>query len=257
MKDQSGRTTSVTVVVRNVTERKKAEESLERIMAELAMINEKLNVVGRLTRHDVRNKLSAVLNNIYLAKKTLTGDHEALKYLGDVESVFDHVGKIFEFAEVYEQLGTEALSYVDVSRSVGEAVMLFSDLHGAKAVNNCHGLTVLADSLVRQLFYNLIDNSLKYGKKVSQIRMYYEKVGKDQMKLVYEDDGVGIPEAEKGKLFKEGYGKGTGYGLYLIRKMCEIYGWTIQETGKQGKGAQFTITIPKMNENGKTAYQLH
>ena len=87
--------------------------------------------------------------------------------------------------------------------------------------------------------------------------MYYEKVGKDQMKLVYEDDGVGIPDAEKGKLFKEGYGKGTGYGLYLIRKMCEIYGWTIQETGKQGKGAQFTITIPAMNENGKIAYQLH
>jgi len=98
---------------------------------------------------------------------------------------------------------------------------------------------------------------LKYGEKVSQIKVYYEKVGESQLKLVYEDDGVGIPDAEKEKLFKEGYGKGTGYGLYLIRKMCEIYGWTIQETGKQGKGAQFTITIPTMNENGKIAYQLH
>ena len=154
-------------------------------------------------------------------------------------------------------MGTEAQSYVDVSKSVDEAVMLFSDLHGAKVVNDCHGLTVLADSLLRQLFYNLIDDSLKYGEKVSQIRMYYEKVGESQLKLVYEDDGVGIPEAEKGKLFKEGYGKGTGYGLYLIRKMCEIYSWTIQETGKQSKGAQFTITIPAMNENGKIAYQLH
>jgi len=221
------------------------------------MVNEKLGVVGSLTRHDIRNKLAAVLNNIYLAKKTLTSNHEALKYLGEIDSVFDQVGKIFEFARIYEILGTESLSYVDVSKSVDEAVTLFSDFHGAKVVNDCHGLTVLADSLVRQLFYNLIDNSLKYGEKISQIRMYYEKVGDDQLKLVYEDDGVGIPEAEKEKLFKEGCGKGTGYGLYLIRKMCEIYGWTIQETGKQGKGAQFTITIPKMNENGKTAYQLH
>jgi signal transduction histidine kinase len=91
------------------------------------------------------------------------------------------VGKIFEFARIYEQLGTEALSYVDVSKSVDEAVRFFSDLHGTKIVNDCQGLTVLADSLLRQLFYNLIDNSLKHGEKVSQIRMYYEKVD-DQLK---------------------------------------------------------------------------
>jgi len=113
----------------------------------------------------------------------------------------------------------------------------------------------MADSLLRQLFYNLIDDTLKHGEKVSQIRVYYEE-GEDQLKLVYEDDGVGIPENEKEIIFKEGYGKHTGYGLYLIRKVCEAYGWTIQETGKPGKGAQFTITIPKTNKNGKTAYQL-
>ena len=65
------------------------------------------------------------------------------------------------------------------------------------------------------------------------------------------------PEDEKKKIFKEGYGKGTGYGLYLIRKMCEVYGWTIQETGKPGKGAEFTMTIPKTGEKGKANYKLH
>jgi signal transduction histidine kinase len=108
--------------------------------------------------------------------------------------------------------------------------------------------------LLRQLFYNLIDNTLKYGEKVSQIRVYHEEVGKDQLKLVYEDDGVGIPEDEKEKIFKEGYGKSTGYGLYLIKKICEAYGWTIQETGKPGKGAQFTMIIPKSNKNEKISY---
>ena len=68
--------------------------------------------------------------------------------------------------------------------------------------------------------------------------------------------GIGIPKAEKEKIFREGYGKGTGYGLYLINKMCEVYGWTIQETGKHGKGARFTITIPKMDEEEKTLYNL-
>ena len=85
---------------------------------------------------------------------------------------------------------------------------------------------------------------------------YYKEVENEHLELVYEDDGVGIPEPEKEKIFLEGYGKGTGYGLYLIRQMCKVYGWTIKETSKQG-GAQLTMTIPSMNENSKMNYQLH
>jgi len=48
-----------------------------------------------------------------------------------------------------------------------------------------------------------------------------------------------------------------GYGLYLIRKMCKVYGWTIRETGKHGRGAQFTITIPKKNKEGIEIYKLN
>ena len=108
-------------------------------------------------------------------------------------------------------------------------------------------MAVVADSLLRQLFYNLIDNTLKYGEKVSQIRVYYEEDA-EHLKLIYEDDGVGIPRQEKETIFKEGYGKGTGYGLYLIQKICEAYGWTIRETGVPGKGARFTMTIPKTSK---------
>jgi PAS domain S-box-containing protein len=239
----------------DITERKEAEKKLDKMMNELATINEKLGVVSKLTRHDARNKLSTVLNNIYLAKQTLTDEHEALKYLGAIESSCDQIEEIFDFASMYKNLGTEELSYVNVSKNVKEAAMLFSDLHGVKIVNNCCGLNVLADSLLRQLFYNLIDNSLRHGEKVSRIRVYYEEE-EIQLKLIYEDDGIGIPEDEKELIFKEGYGKGTGYGLYLIRKICEAYGWTIKETGKQGKGAQFTMTIPKTNKNEKRTCKL-
>jgi signal transduction histidine kinase len=54
--------------------------------------------------------------------------------------------------------------------------------------------------------------------------VYSEETGKNRLRLVYEDDGVGTPKAEKEKIFEKGFGKGTGYGLYLIRKMCEVYG---------------------------------
>jgi signal transduction histidine kinase len=116
----------------------------------------------------------------------------------------------------------------------------------------------LADSLLRELFYNLIDNSLKHGRKTNRIRVYYEKMDQDSLRLVYEDDGVGIPLAEKYRLFREGYSTGgsTGYGLCLIKRMMEVYGWTIQETGTPGRGAQFTITIPKANKHGKENYQV-
>ena len=58
------------------------------------------------------------------------------------------------------------------------------------------------------------------------------------MSLFYEDNGIGIPETNKPKLFKAGFttGKGSGLGLFLIKKMMDVYGWTITEEGEPGKG---------------------
>ena len=69
------------------------------------------------------------------------------------------------------------------------------------------------------------------------------------MKLFYEDNGVGVPEANKPKLFEGGFstGKGSGLGLYLIKKMMDVYDWSIEENGVPGEGAKFTLTIPKLN----------
>jgi len=240
---------------KDISQLKSVEKALRETMIKLAMMNEKLRVVGRLARHDVRNKLSAVTANTYLMKKRLEGDSEALERLSDIESAVRETTRIFDFARTYEKLGIEKLVYMDVEKTFDGAVQQFSDLQ-VKVVNDCHGLTVRADSLLTRLFYNLVHNSLMHGENVSKIRVYYEEAGQNQLKLVYEDDGVGIRKAEKEKVFREGYGKGTGYGLYLIKKMCEVYGWIIRETGKHGEGARFTMTIPGTNSSGKTCYQL-
>jgi PAS domain S-box-containing protein len=245
-------------IARDITERKKAEEKLNQMMEELRLVNEKLSVVGRWTRHDARNKLSVIKSNVYLIKKKLPSDHIALKYLSEIELACDQIAKIFDFASAYEMLGVEERSYVDVGKSFDEAVALSSGLSGVEVVNDCHGLMVLADSQLRQLFYNLVDNSLRHGEKVSRIKIYYKEAeaDKDKLKLVYEDNGVGISDDARLNLFREGYGRGTGYGLYLTAKLCEMYGWKIQETGECGKGAQFTITIPKTNEKGEILYTI-
>ena len=88
--------------------------------------------------------------------------------------------------------------------------------------------------------------------------MHYEKTDQENLKLVYEDDGVGVPLENKVHLFKEGFSTGgsTGYGLFLAKKMMDVYGWKIEENGEPGIGAKFTITIPKLNQNGKENFQI-
>ena len=234
---------------------KNLEKLVEERTGKLALVNEKLSVVGKLTRHDVGNKLNTIRGNVYLTKQGLSGRHEALEYLGNIESTVGQVVEFFDFAKTYESLGDEVLSYISVADAVEGAFTMFSDLQDVEMMNDCGGLIVLADSLLSRLLYNLIDNSLKHGERVNRIRVYWEEA-KDELKLVYEDDGVGISEAEKEKIFEQGYGKGSGLGLYLIKKMCSVYGWTIKETGKPGKGVKFIMTSPKVNvDEGKTGYQ--
>ena len=158
---------------------------------------------------------------------------------------------------MYEQLGAEELTYIDVEEKLKETVALFSGSIPT-IINQCHGLTVLADSFLRQLFYNFIDNTRKYGKKTTNIKVYYEKTNQDDLRLIYEDDGVGIPFENKPQLFKEGFSTGysTGFGLFLTKKMIDVYGWTIEENGEPGIGAKFTITIPKLSKNGKENYRI-
>ena len=206
-------------------------------------------------RHDIQNKLQVASNCVFLVKQKVQNDSEALELVEQIESVCEHVKKILDVTRTYEKLGFEELRIVDVGEIIERVASLFSDLSDVNVVNDCNGLTVMADSLLFQLFTNLLDNSLKHGRNITRIKFYTE-AGEEGLKLVYEDNGVGIPEAEKEKIFREGYGKDTGYGLWLVKKMCEVYGWRIQETGEHGKGAQFTITIPKANQNGKPNYQL-
>ena len=232
-------------VARDISERKKAEETLKENSARIEAMNEKLRVVGGLTRHDVRNKLSAVNGYAYLLKKKYAHQPDIVEGLGKIELAVADSVKIFEFAKMYEQLGVEKLTYVDVGMAVDEALALFSGLT-LKVVNDCHGRSVLADSFLRQMFYNFIDNTRRYGEKATTAKMYFGQEDSGGLRLIYEDDGVGISAENKPQLFNEGFSTGgsTGFGLFFIKKMMDVYGWTITEEGEPGKGAKFIITIP-------------
>jgi PAS domain S-box-containing protein len=232
-------------------------ESLSNSLDKIAELNEKLRVVGSLTRHDVRNKLSTVTAYAYLLKKRHSDQVDIVDGLGKMEQAVKQTSRIFDFAKMYEQIGEEELTYVDAEEKLKEAAALFSGPIPT-VMNECHGSKVLADSFLRQMFFNFIDNTIKYGKKTKTIRVHFERADQDSIKLVYEDDGVGVPSENKPRLFSEVFSTGgsTGFGLFLIKKMMDVYGWQIQENGKPGEGAKFIITIPKLNKNRKENYQI-
>ena len=143
--------------------------------------------------------------------------------------------KIFELASTYEQVGVEALVEVDVGKAVDGAVEMFPSLP-FKVINDCHGLIVHADSLLRQLLFNFMDNTRKYGKTAKNVWVYHRRdTALGDLQLIYEDDGVGIPKECKDQLFRQGFSTGgsTGFGLFLSKKIVQVYGWSIREEGEK------------------------
>jgi PAS domain S-box-containing protein len=220
------------------------QDQLQKALSKAELLNEKIEVLGGFTRHDVRNKLALIEGNLYLATRKCQIDPQLNKYFQEIENTITNITEIFDFARTYELVGVEDLAPVNLSEQIQNAVSLFSDLHNVKVINNCKNIQVTADSLLTQVFYNLIDNSLKYGQKITTITIYGDKINDDTFKLYYTDDGVGIDEKYRKNLFKKGCGHGTGFGLYLIRKIIEVYGWTVEENGQLGKGVQFEFKLP-------------
>jgi len=222
----------------------KALERLSESNLKLENATEKLQVIGSLTRHDARNKLAVLNNYIYLLRKKIVDNTDANKFLTAMDEATKQLLAILEFEKVYEQIGSEILVYANVEKLFAEASLLITDFKGIKLECKCNGLEVLTDSLLRQLLYNLMDNTLKYGEKTTLIRLSCRK-DENSMLLIYEDDGVGMSDEVRFHLFEKGFGKGTGFGLYMAKRIIEDYGWSIKENGKFGVGAKFTIKIPE------------
>lgn len=219
-------------------------------ITELKTLEEKLNTIESFTRHDIKNKLATLKGNLYILKNTLKGQEDAEKYLEKIAVATEAIDRILDAARIYQSIGSQKLEMVDAGKAFDTAASLFTAFKGIKLQNEVRGLQVLSDPMLSVVFSNLIENTLKYGEKTTKIKLYFQEQPGKFVDLIYEDDGVGINFEDKEKLFQKGFGKGTGYGLYLIKRACEIYGWTIKETGEPGKGAKFVITIPR----GKVAF---
>jgi signal transduction histidine kinase len=105
------------------------------------------------------------------------------------------------------------------------------------------GLFVFADPLLGRVFYTLMDNTIRHGRNASLIRISTMPAASG-ISLVYEDNGIGVPDPEKEAIFEQGFGTNTGYGLFIAREILAITGMKIRECGIFSRGARFEISIP-------------
>lgn len=229
-----GRTWYYLVVLRDITRRKQAESAFTDASRKLALMT-------NITRHDILNHITALDCYIELAS-TATSTQEMEEYYAKEHEIIAKIREQIEFTREYQNLGVEAAQWQDVSAVIARAVAQ-SDPGKIAIRNEVPVVEVFADPMLEKVFSNLISNAINYGKTITRITFTGEVSG-EGFRIVCEDDGIGIRDEDKPRLFIRGFGKHTGLGLFLSREIVSITGLTIMETGKPGSGARFEILVP-------------
>jgi two-component system, sensor histidine kinase and response regulator len=224
------------------------EENAERVKVEkaLAEANKKLQLMASITRHDLRNQLTAMREYLELSLARRSRDPEtAWSDVTNAMAVVNQTINTVEFTGHYQKIGVKSPVWKNARRLVDESG---KDTNlGAIRLENAipAAVEIYADPLIEKAFFNLIDNAVRYGQKITTIRFRFEESETTGGTIICEDDGIGIAEGEKEKIFAYEYGMNTGLGLFLVREILTITGITIRETGRDGKGARFEMSFPK------------
>ncbi|MFA4876585.1 MAG: PAS domain S-box protein [Methanoregula sp.] len=216
---------------RDITERKRTEQVLQ-------VTNRKLNLLNSITRHDILNNITVLAGYLSFARE-IAADPKMISYLDKVETAKNAISNQIEFTRIYQDLGTTAPVWQDIGRVTRNLPVPA----GLNLRNECNGVIVYADPILEKVFSNLLDNTIRHGKHAKNITISACD-SLDHLTILWEDDGEGIPQTEKGRIFTKGYGKNTGLGLFLSREILSITGMTVTETGTFGKGARFEILVP-------------
>ncbi|MEI6841785.1 MAG: ATP-binding protein, partial [Methanomicrobiales archaeon] len=238
------------VTFMDITERKELEnereyheQELMRFSTALTTANRKLNLLSSITRHDINNQLTVQMGYLEILEDMPPGPSRD-EYFQKVLTAAERISAMIRFTREYEQIGVSTPAWQDC-RSLVDTAAQEAPLGKVIVKNDLPaGMEMFADPLVVKVFYNLMDNAVRYGGKITFIRFSgMEHVGSHA--VVCEDDGDGVVVDEKVKIFDRGFGKNTGLGLALSREILDITGITIKETGEPGQGARFELTLPK------------
>ena len=241
--DLENRVNERTVELHRANDILKAEiRERKRFAAAIQLSNRKLNTLSSITRHDILNQVTAIVMYISIAEE-INKDPQVHEHLRKIEEITQLILRQIRFTRDYQNIGSTAPSWQEVSVIVNRAKNDISPT-GIRIELDVDEIEIYTDLLVGKVFMNLIDNTVRHGEHATLIRISYQYENEDLV-LVYEDNGVGIPDAVKKKIFKREFYRNTGYGLFLSQEILSISGATIHETGIPGTGARFEIHVPK------------
>ena len=236
-------------VAEDVTERKVLEMEMHYHEAEvnryalaLTRANEKLNLLSSITRHDILNQLTALSGYLELMDE-VPKSPQIQKYIEIEKRIADTIKKQIQFTKDYHEIGVQSPQWYNVKKTIETAIVPLSLSKGTLVIS-LENVSIYADPLLEKVFYNLVENALRYGREPIRITFSSCQHG-DQLSIICEDNGQGVPDEFKEAIFRRQYFKHTGFGLFLSREILGITGLSIHESGEPGKGARFEITVPQ------------
>jgi signal transduction histidine kinase/CheY-like chemotaxis protein len=255
-------------LIEEIAMRKKAEQELIKAKEKAEELNKlKSNLLANLS-HEFRTPLSGIIGISELLKDDIKNS-EQLKLLNDIsysgKRLHDTLNSIlllaqFESSEIVlhkEKINfaTEIQSYFEKYKYKAEEKKL-----GFKIIVEENNFSVETDKeLLRQVFYNLFDNAVKFTEKGSVTVKIYSILESNNLFAAVDitDTGIGINVKNIAYVFdefrqaSEGYTRkfeGTGLGLTLTKKVLDLLNGKIKCTSEQGIGSTFTFTLPAQKE---------
>ena len=260
-RDDNGAVSGVFAAARDITERKRAEEALERKAEELARSNADLEQFAYVASHDLQEPLRMVANFTQLLADRYRDKlgPEGVEFVGYAVDGATRMQRLIQDLLTYSRVGTRGagIQATDCHEALGAAVanlQLVIQESGA-VITHSELPRVMADpSQLVQVFQNLLGNAVKFRSQAPLVHVSAERRG-SQWILAVRDNGIGIDPAFGSRIFvifqrlhSRAEYPGTGIGLALCKKIVERHGGKIWVESEPGRGATFFFALPAAEE---------
>ncbi|WP_055073811.1 hybrid sensor histidine kinase/response regulator [Pseudanabaena sp. 'Roaring Creek'] len=237
-------------------ERKRHELQQQKLMQELASVNQELKDFAHIISHDLKAPLRGIasLSDWIIEDYADRLDEEGKKVLGLIGGRARRMGELIDGVLQYSRIGRlrEEKIPIDLHQVVLGVIEFITPPAGIKIQIDRQLPQILADTTrIQQLFQNLIGNAIKYmGKSEGEIHIGYDET-KDFWEFYVSDTGIGIEAKYFNRIFQifqalnpSDQPDSTGVGLAIAKKIVEIYGGHIWVTSKIMQGSTFYFTLP-------------
>ncbi len=258
MRDPTGEPAGFRGIVRDITERKRAEEERERLLAELEAKNRELESFVYTVSHDLKAPLvsldgfSSELRKEFCDQLDEQGQHYLKRIQANVARMDALIMHLLELSRIGRVVGpVEEVVVAALLREIQEDLAVELEETGTELVVQEPLPVVRADrGRIRQVFTNLIDNAVKFRSEERPLRI---EVGCQKKRGFYRfhvaDNGIGIAPQYQEQIFEpfrqlDAKTEGVGMGLALAKKIVEHHGGRVWVESEAGKGTTFYFTVP-------------